>query len=317
MRTLVLGAGATGGYFGGRLQEAGADVTFLLRPKRAKDLRERGLSISSKYGDTHLDSLKVIEKASEPFDLIILSCKAYDLDSALDSISSAVGKDSTVLPLLNGMRHFEVMQKRFGAEKVIGGFCVIAATMGPDGNILHLNDLHTVKYGEMYGKPSARIAAIDAMFSPANCKSFASETIVSDIWEKWVMISSLAALTTLMRATVGEVARAPFGPEIATSLFDECLSVAKAHGCNPPETFAKSMGGRLTDPTSTLAASMLRDVERGNDVEADQILGNLIDKAKEKNISVPTLQIAYCNVKAYEQRRSAAAAEAATAGAAK
>lgn len=315
MRTLVLGAGATGGYFGGRLLETGADVTFLLRQQRAKDLRERGLSIKSKYGDTHLDNLKIIEKASEPFELIILSCKAYDLDNALDAISGAVGKDTTVLPLLNGMRHFEVMQSRFGEEKVVGGFCVIAATMGPDGNILHLNDMHTIKYGEMDGKPSDRISKIDEMFAPANCNSLASETIVADMWEKWVMISSLAALTTLMRANVGEVARAPFGPEIATTLFKECLSVANAHGCNPPETFAKSMGGRLSDPTSTLAASMLRDVERGNNVEADQILGNLIDKAKEKNISVPTLQIAYCNVKAYEQRRAATAAETATAGA--
>lgn len=310
MRTLVLGAGATGGYFGGRLLETGADVTFLLRPKRAGELQERGLSIKSKYGDSHLTDLKIIDKATEPFELIILSCKAYDLSSALDSISGAVGKSTTVLPLLNGMRHFDELKSRFGDERVIGGFCIIAATMDAEGKILHLNDMHTIKYGELDGKPSERISAIDKMFEPANCISKASETIVADMWEKWVMISSLAALTTLMRASVGEVARSPGGPEIATKLFNECVSIARAHGCNPPDTFVKNMSGRLSDPTSTLAASMCRDVERGNNVEADQILGNLIEKAKEKGVAVPTLEIAYCNVKAYEQRRAAAAASA-------
>lgn len=313
MRTLVLGAGATGGYFGGRLLETGADVTFLLRPQRAKDLQQRGLSIKSRYGDSHLTDLKIIEKASEPYDLIILSCKAYDSQSALDAISGAVGEKTVVLPLLNGMRHFEDLKSRFGAEHVIGAFCIIAATMDAEGNIAHLNDMHTIKFGEFDGKPTERIKAIEKMFEPANCTSKASETILADIWEKWVMISSLAALTTLMRANVGEVARAPGGPEIAAKLFDECVSVARTHGCNPPDSFVKTMSGRLSDPTSTLAASMCRDVERGNNVEADQIIGDLIDKAREKNVAVPILEIAYCNLKAYEQRRSAAAPAAAAA----
>lgn len=313
MRTLVLGAGATGGYFGGRLLETGADVTFLLRPQRAENLRERGLAIKSKYGNSHLTNLRIIEKATEPFDLIILSCKAYDLQSALEAISGSVGENTAILPLLNGMRHFEELKARFGPERVIGGFCIIAATMDADGNIAHLNDMHTIKFGELDGKPSERISNIEKMFEPANCISKASETIVADIWEKWVMISSLAALTTLMRANVGEVARSPGGPEIATKLFSECVSVARAHGCNPPDSFVKNMSGRLSDPASTLAASMCRDVERGNNVEADQIIGDLIAKAREKNIDVPILEIAYCNVKAYEQRRAAVAQETAAA----
>jgi len=308
MRTLILGAGATGGYFGGRLLETGADVTFLLRPKRARHLKEHGLSIKSKFADSHLEDLKIIEKANEPYDLIILSCKAYDLHSAMESISGAVGTSTTILPLLNGMRHFDDLKKRFGEEKVIGGFCVIAATMDADGNIQHLNDAHTIKYGEMNGSPSKRISAIDKMFEPANCVSKASETIVADMWEKWVMISSLAALTTMMRANVGEVARSPGGPSIAARLFEECVSIARAHGCNPADSFIKSMSGRLSDPASTLAASMCRDVERGNNVEADQILGNLLEKAQEKGVETPILEIAYCNVKAYEQRRAATAA---------
>jgi len=311
MRTLILGAGATGGYFGGRLMETGADVTFLLRPKRASDVKKNGLTIKSKFGDSHLTDLKIIESANEPYDLIILSCKAYDLESAMESICGAVGEKTTILPLLNGMRHIEDLKNRFGADNVIGGFCIIAATMDADGNIQHLNDAHTIKYGELDGTSSLRITAIDKMFEPANCISKASETILADMWEKWVMISSLAALTTLMRANVGEVARAPGGPSIATRLFDECVSIARAHGCNPAENFVKSMSARLSDPASTLAASMCRDVERGNNVEADQIIGNLLEKGQEKNVATPILEIAYCNVKAYEQRREATAISAA------
>lgn len=315
MQTLVLGAGATGGYFGGRLLETGADVTFIVRPKRAAHLKEHGLSIKSKFGDSKLANLKTIETVTAPAELIILSCKAYDLDSAMDSISGAVGENTVILPLLNGMKHIETLQKRFRSKNVIGGFCIIAATMDADGNIAHLNDQHTIKYGELDGSKSERISAIDKMFEPANCVSKASTTIFADMWEKWVMISSLAALTTMMRATVGEVARAPGGQQIAKNLFGECIAIAKANGCNPDEKFIENMSNRLCDPTSTLAASMCRDVERGNNVEADQIIGNLIEKARDKNVATPTLDIAFCNVKAYEQRREANTP--ATAGSAK
>ncbi|MBC8000298.1 MAG: hypothetical protein IAF58_20245 [Leptolyngbya sp.] len=182
---------------------------------------------------------------------------------------------------------------------------MIAATMDSDGKILHLNDSHGIKYGELDDPTSARIEKIDAMFKPANCKSEASQQIRKDMWEKWVMISSLAALTTLMRANVGEVARAPGGKEIANKLFHECLSVAKAYDCEANATFIESMGNRLSDPTSTLAASMCRDVENGNDVESDQIIGDLIERARARGVNVPLLELVYCNLKAYEIHREA------------
>lgn len=305
MRTLILGAGATGGYFGGRLLETGADVTFLVRSKRAEKLKKNGLVIKSKLGDASFPDVKAITAAVEPFDLVILSCKAYDLDDAIATIRPAVGANSTVLPLLNGMRHIEKLQASFSPQNVIGGFCVIAATMDNDGKILHLNDAHGIKYGELDGTKSERVEKIDAMFQPANCKSEASQKIKMDMWEKWVMISSLAALTTLMRANVGEVARAPGGKEIAAKLFAECLSVANAYECEPDAKFKELMGNRLSDTESTLAASMCRDIENGNDVESEQIIGDLIDRARAKGVKVPLLELVYCNLKAYENHREA------------
>lgn len=304
MRILILGAGATGGYFGARLIEGGANVTFLVRPMRAKQLRESGLFVKSTFGDLHMMDVSVIEQASEPYDLIILSCKAYDLPSAIDTIRPAVGNGSTILPLLNGMRHIDDLQNQFGKDPVIGGLCIISSTLDHDGKIVHYNDSHTLKFGELSGELTPRIEAIQDIMRPTKISWHASEYIQQDMWEKWTMLSTLAAMTCLMRASVGQIARAPGGAQFAEQLFEECLSIFKAQGYEPRQQFVESTRARSIDPQSTLMASMLRDIERGGKVEADHILGDLIARAETQNLSVPNLRIAYCHVKAYEIRKS-------------
>ncbi|RTL45243.1 MAG: 2-dehydropantoate 2-reductase [Candidatus Melainabacteria bacterium] len=303
MQTLILGAGATGGYFGARLLEAGADVTFLVRPKKAEQLRETGLIVKSATGDITRPDVKLIEKVQEPFELIILSCKAFDLPSAIAAIKPGVGSNTTIFPLLNGLRHIDELQKSFGKERVIGGMCIISATVDERGRIVHLNDAHTLKFGELNGDMSPRIKAIKEMTAEAKNKSIASTNIQKDMWEKWVMLATLAGLNCLMRANIGEIARSPGGKEIAEQMLNECLAVMKAHGHEPGEQFVRDTLARSIDEKSTLAASMLRDLEKGNNVEGDQILGDLIARAEKKDVEVPALRMAYCNVKAYEQRR--------------
>ena len=141
MRLLVLGAGGTGGYFGGRLAQAGVDVSFLVRPARATLLRERGLRIRSPLGDADVPAQVVTAdelRDAAPFELVLLSCKAYDLDSAMDAIAPAVEAGARVLPLLNGLRHYEALDARFGFANVLGGLCFISPTLGADGEILPL-----------------------------------------------------------------------------------------------------------------------------------------------------------------------------------
>lgn len=304
MRTLILGAGATGGYFGARLLEAGADVTFLVRPNKAQQLRDTGLVVKSATGDVTKKDVKLIESVTEPFDLVILSCKAFDLASAMSAIKPAVGKETTILPLLNGLKHIDELQKTFGKGRVIGGMCIISATVDDRGRIVHLNDIHTLKFGELDGEMTPRIKAIKAMTLDAKNKSIASTSIQKDMWEKWVMLATLAALNCLMRANIGEIARSPGGKEIAEQILNECLEIMRAHGHDPSEQFVRETLARSVDEKSTLAASMLRDLERGNSVEGDQILGDLIVRADKKGIEVAALKMAYCNVKAYEQRRN-------------
>src|SRR5271167_3210427 len=162
MRILVVGAGAVGGYFGGRLLQAGRDATFLVRARRAAELAKHGLTIRSPVGDFHRPSPPIVlqERLAEPFDLVLLSCKAYDLDGAMASFAKAVGETTGVLPLLNGMGHLDALAGRFGPKPVLGGQCVISATLDADGAIVHLNDLHALSFGELDGSRSRRIEAI-------------------------------------------------------------------------------------------------------------------------------------------------------------
>ncbi len=201
MKILVVGAGAIGGYFGGRLLQAGRDVTFLVRPGRAARLAECGLRVESRAGSLHLPSPPTLTQgdAAAPFDLILLSCKSYDLAGAMDSIAPMVGAQTAILPLLNGMRHLETLADRFGPKRLLGGLCVISATLGENGDILHLNELHNLTYGELDGARSPRVQAIESAFSQAGFEAKLSEDIRQEMWEKWVFIASAAGITCLMR----------------------------------------------------------------------------------------------------------------------
>jgi 2-dehydropantoate 2-reductase len=230
MRILVVGAGAIGGYFGGRLLEAGRDVTFLVRPRRAALLTKHGLKIRSRFGDFHGSApLVSSQNLAEPFDLIVLSCKAYDLDGAIESFANAVGPKTAILPLLNGMRHLDVLADRFGVERVLGGLAVISATLDANGGIVHLNDLHTLAFGELDGSRSQRIETIASMLMGAGFEARLSEEIRQDMWEKWIFIASTAGITCLMRAAIGDIVAAG-ASDLAATLLNECATIAAAQG---------------------------------------------------------------------------------------
>jgi 2-dehydropantoate 2-reductase len=303
MRVLVVGAGAIGGYFGGRLLQAGRDVTFLVRPRRAALLAEHGLSIQSRFGDFHAPSPPLVtqQDLAEPFDLVVLSCKAYDLDSAIASFVVAVGPKTAILPLLNGMRQLDVLADRFGGERVLGGLCLISAALDGKGGIVHLNDIHSLTFGELGGARSPRIETIASTLSGAGFDAQVSHEIRQDMWEKWIFIAAAAGITCLMRAAVGDIVAAG-ASDLATRLLNECAAIARAQGFPQRETSLERARATLTASGSVLTASMLRDIEGGMPVEGDHILGDLLRRAaKPDGLSV--LHVAYLHVKAYEARR--------------
>jgi len=306
MRILVVGAGATGGYFGGRLAQAGRDVTFLVRPGRAEQLRADGLRIVSPHGDATLTpQLVTAGHIASTYDVVLLSVKAYALDRALDDLAPAVGTDSMVLPVLNGMRHLEVLTKRFGEEPVLGGVCVVATMLDDQGRIVQLADTQELTYGELDGVPSARVAALDSIMQGAGFKARASQAIVQEMWEKWVFLATLGGITCLMRGTVGEIEATPGGADLARQFFSECAAIATASGHPPDEGFTARIMATVTAPGSPLASSMYRDLQRQRSVEVDHILGDLLGRARHLGVAAPLLAAAFTHLRIYQQRLSA------------
>lgn len=310
MRVLILGAGAMGGYYGGRMIEAktGAEVTFLVREGRKAQLAEKGLVIDSPaFGNltTPVHAVTGAELGREkPFDVVLFTCKAYDLDSALDAITPAVTAGTAVLPVLNGMSHMDALNARFGKERVWGGVAKIAAQMLPDGTIKHLNDWRALVFGEQSGEISPRAMAFAQAFGSSAVEAKPIANIMQAMWEKCVHLTTVASMTSLMRASIGEIVRGG-GADLMLEALKVNSEVAAREGYAPSEGFQQEYGRMFTDPTIPYGASMLRDMERGGQVESDHIVGFMRDKAKKYGIPSRLLDISYVHLKAYEQRRAA------------
>lgn len=306
MRILVLGAGAVGGYFGGRLAEAKADVTFLVRAGRAAALQKRGLIIESPMGDLRLPvQIATTDTLAGSFDTVLLTAKAYDLDQAIATVHPAVGPGTTILPVLNGLGHLARLDAAFGAEHVLGGVAYIAATLTAEGDIRHLNRVHGITFGERSGEISDRIEAIAQAFAATPVTGLASGNIMLDMWEKFVMISSLAGMNCLMRGSVGEIMATKDGESLMLELLAECETVAAASGYPPRPKHREECRAMLTDPGSQFGASMQRDLEAGLRTEGDQILGDMLRRAGTLGIPAPVLRIAVCHLQVHERRLAA------------
>jgi 2-dehydropantoate 2-reductase len=303
MRILIVGAGAVGGYFGGRLAQAGRDVTFLIRPARAKQLRQDGLRIISPHGDTVLTpKLVSAGEINTPHDLVILSVKAYALEAAMNDFAAAVGPETMILPVLNGMRHVDLLTKRFGENPVVGGVCLVATEIDDEGRIVQLADMQQLLYGERNGETTPRLQTLDATLHGAGFDARLSTDIMQAMWEKWVQLASLGAITCLMRGTIGEIVAAPGGAELSLKVVDESAAVATACGHKPSEAILSRHAAAMTAPGSPLTSSMYRDLRKGAPVEVDHILGDFIERGSAHGVVTPLLKAAFVNLRVYQGR---------------
>jgi 2-dehydropantoate 2-reductase len=303
MRLLVVGAGATGGYFGGRLAQAGRDVTFLVRPRRAAQLQEGGLQIVSPHGDVTLTpKIATVGAVDGPYDAVLLAVKAYSLDAAIEDFAAAVGPETSIVPVLNGMRHVDVLNARFGKNSVAGGVCKVATTVDPDGRIVQLAEFQELAYGERDGTVTARMEELDAFMQGARFTARLTCAIDYEMWEKWVLLATVGGITCLMRGNLGEVVAAPGGSSFILSLFDEVVSVAKAVGQAPQAAFVENTRRMLTTPGSSQSPSMFRDLQQGSPIEGDQIVGDLLARGEKAGVRTPLLAAAYAHLSVYQHR---------------
>ncbi|MBO0875757.1 MAG: 2-dehydropantoate 2-reductase [Pseudonocardia sp.] len=302
MRILVVGAGATGGFFGGRLARAGRDVTFLVRPGRAAVLRERGLRIVGPDERTVIEpTLVLADQIDGPYDVILLGVKAAGLDTAIADLAPAVGPDSRVVPMLNGMRHVDVLAERFG-ERALGAVAKVMTTIDENGDIARLGDLSSLSYGSLDGRPDPRLDAVHSGFSGAGFDTSISADIVGDMWSKWVFIASIGTVTCLMRGTIGDVNAVPDGTGFAEAVVAESAAVAAAAGHPVPDAELKAISATVTAQGSPVASSTYRDLMAGLPVEAEQIFGDLVARARRLGVPTPLLDLATLHLRVHQHR---------------
>lgn len=304
MRVLVLGAGATGGYFGARLLEAGADVTFLVRQQRAALLARNGLVIHAPGGSSRR-KVAVLTAVPEdrPFDLILLSCKAYDLDSAIQAIAPAMRGEACLLPLLNGIRHLDALDAAFGKPHVLGGLCHISVTVGDDGSIQQTGNIARLTFGRRDGSAVLPALVRDGLLTARMDVNF-SEDVVAAMWQKFAFLAALAGITCLMRANIGAIVATADGADLARWLYLECAEVARRSGHAPGERAISDAIEILTAPHSPLKASMLRDAERGQRTEVEHVLGDMLARANALGVDAPLLGAACTQLRIHEARLS-------------
>jgi 2-dehydropantoate 2-reductase len=304
MQILVIGAGAVGGYFGGRLAQAKRDVTFLVHPKRAEEIKANGLQIVSPHGNLTLHP-KTITAAqiTTPYDVILLGVKSYALSDAMNDFAAAVGPDTMILPLLNGMRHIDLLAARFGKKAVLGGVCLVATEIDQEGRIRQLADFQKLIYGELDVDSRPRLKKLDETLCGAGFDTLVSSRIVHAMWEKWVQIATVGALTCLMRGNIGEIVAIPGGADLSQLTLRESSAIASGCGHPPSNAFLKDQTTQLTAQGSQLTSSMYRDLKKGGTVEADAILGDLLEHGKKCGLETPILQAAFVNLSIYQRGR--------------
>jgi 2-dehydropantoate 2-reductase len=301
MRLLVIGAGSTGGYLGGRLALAGRDVTFLVRPARAEKLREAGLRIVSPRGDaTVRPKLVTAGKIDGPYDVVLLTVKGYQLDTAIENMAPAIGPEIMILPVLNGMRHMDILGQRFSPHNLIGCALKVATVLGEDGRIIQLTPMQDIVYGEWDGTTSPRIGKLHEFISASGFDARISPHIQRDMWEKWILLAAVGGISCLMRGMIGQIEAAPNGAGFASQFLDEVVAVVRAVGTPPTEAFVASARQQVTAKGSPLASSMYRDLQQNRSVEVETIIGDLWRLGQKAGIATPLIGAAYAHLSVYQ-----------------
>ncbi|WP_267371494.1 MULTISPECIES: ketopantoate reductase family protein [unclassified Pantoea] len=304
MRILMAGAGATGGYFGARLAQAGQDVTFLVRERRFQQLQTNGLVLKTPQGTEKLEpQLIQAGSLSGHYDLIMITVKSFALEQLMEDIAPAVGPDTLIMPILNGMRHIATLQQRFGDDKVIGGLCKINATLGESGEVIQMTPLHQLYYGALDGNNDARLQRVDAALRTGQVDNRFSDNIMDELWEKWLLLSTLGAVCCLARGDTQQILTTRGGEALLQGIFSEILAVISAEGYQPRPAVTARIFELLNNPETPMTSSMYRDLTQGFDIEADQVIGDLLLRAKRKGLMTPLLNAVDVNLQVYLQQR--------------
>ncbi|ANU26570.1 ketopantoate reductase family protein [Planococcus versutus] len=302
MKILIVGAGAIGGYFGGRLLEKGEDVTFLVREKRREKLEQTGLNISSKNGDLQLTpKLITKEDPNQVFDVVLISTKSYQLEHAIKDVEPFVGPETMVLPLLNGIAHMQTLIEAFGEERVIGGLCFIETTLGEDGTIVQTSPVNQLIYGERTGEQTERIQKLEKSFTGTKADFVKSDNINQEMWHKYLFITTMSGITSMMEMPIGPIKELESGQQTIKTFLVELVAIMEKIDAPIQKGIAEVQLKRINSMSAEMKSSMQRDIEKFQPTEFEHLQGYLLLRAKEKAVQTPILELIYTKLKLYEQ----------------
>ena len=311
MRFFILGAGALGGYYGGLLQKGGADVTFLVRSRTANRLSSEGLKIKLE-DDFYRSSVQITsaEQLNETFDVIILTCKAFDIDEAIDAITPAVGSQTAILPILNGVNHIDMLIERFNIKNILGGVTQFLVNQDKEGTIIptyHGAGGQKTVFGEVQGGISNRCIKILEKMKIYMPDASISEDIMSELWMKVSGAGPSFAVAALLQKRAGKVAETNMGSAVVSRVYQESSAVCEAEGYPPPtdmrSILVENLWGKIG---SDYGPSILSDIESGRRTEGKHVIGDLVKRGRKHNLSLPLLEAALCKIELYENALLAA-----------
>jgi 2-dehydropantoate 2-reductase len=305
MGILIVGAGATGGFFGARLTAAGRETTFLVREGRAAQLRQRGLRITGPDGATEVYQPRLVtaEQLAGVADVVLVTVKAAGLGAVIGEIGPAVGPATAIVPVLNGMRHLGTLNGAFGASRVLGGVALLATQLDGNGDISLLNESVSLRIGAQDRQRTAVVERAHEELSGAGFPVGVSDDIVAEMWSKWAFIAAAGAVTCLLRGTVGAIAAASDGEQVARAIVEETQAVARAAGYPVPDRELQQTLAVLTAQDSPFTSSMYRDLRQGRPVEVEPILGDLIAAGHKQRVRTPLLDAATVALRVYQSGR--------------
>lgn len=295
MRVTVLGAGAVGGYFGARLAARGVPVTFWVRPARADALRERGLVVQSPYGDLRIAAPRVVTDVRflEASDVMLVAVKNYHLPAVLDDLARLAADGTRVLPLLNGIEHYDLLDRRLGRAQVLGATAQIFAALDANGEITHVGPLHHLTVGPRDASQDALVRELAALCGAAGVPCQVSEDIVAAIWSKFAMIVALAGVTAAARITLGQLATHAAAEAVFQKALEEVRALAAAEGVTLPDTMATDLAARIHTLPASATTSMYEDLRHGRPLELDALLGAAMRRAVRSGVALPTVETLY------------------------
>ena len=303
MNILVQGAGALGAYFGGRLLEAGHNVSFFVREKRAAQLKQEGLKINSPEGMFESKDITVytVPEEVKEIDLVILAVKGYHLEEVLPQIVTIVGQTGAfVLPLLNGMEHLERLQQAIGKEKVLGGFASIIATLNKQGHVEHTSGSSAVKFGALHNEQLDICQQLEEIHHRVRTNLLREENILKHMWTKYIFITAFSGITSAMQLPAGYIAGNEASFAVGKKIVFEMAALARKEGMALTDQEVEVMAHRLKGFQKEATSSMHQDMRKGLPLEVEHLHGGALRLAAKHHVAVPVIETIYGILKPYE-----------------